>query len=112
MAYVKFPTASQAAKALEHLHLQTIKDGKVTVQLKVMFADPVDKIHNSENRSASLTCHDVRGVLQVSAVIVNCCCRNDNPTSRNFDPDNTPPRSRLFLVVPRDTSPDPVEVCT
>ena len=50
VAYVKFPTASQAAKALEHLHLQTIKDGKVTVQLKVMFADPVDKIHNSENR--------------------------------------------------------------
>lgn len=50
MAYVKFPTASQAAKALEHLNQQTIKDGKVTVQLKVMFADPVDKIHNSENR--------------------------------------------------------------
>eukprot|EP00892_Ulva_mutabilis_P010646 jgi/Ulvmu1/7954/UM004_0187.1 len=84
VAYVKFPSASQAAKALEHLHLQTIKDGKVTVQLKVMFADPVDKIHNSENRT-------------------------DNSTSRNFDPDNTPPRSRLFLVVPRDTSPDPVE---
>lgn len=50
VAYVKFPSASQAAKALEHLHLQTIKDGKVTVQLKVMFADPVDKIHHSENR--------------------------------------------------------------
>lgn len=50
MAYVKFPTASQAAKALEHLNQQTIKDGKVTVQLKVMFADPVDKLHNSENR--------------------------------------------------------------
>lgn len=60
VAYVKFPSASQAAKALESLHLQTIRDGRVTVQLKVMFADPIDKLHNSETRYcltlAKLTC--------------------------------------------------------
>ena len=50
VAYVKFQVASQAARALETLHLQTLKDGRVTVQLKVLYADPIDKVPNNENR--------------------------------------------------------------
>jgi hypothetical protein len=43
VAYVKFPTASEAAKAQEELHQVTIKDGRAPVALKVMIADDPDR---------------------------------------------------------------------
>ena len=122
VAYVKFQVASQAARALETLHLQTLKDGRVTVQLKVLYADPIDKVPNNENRCCSTltgsptpwrSLHPslLQHVVLVSTRLLKLilCCRSDN--AKMTDPDNHPPRSRLFLVVPRDTSPAPVEVC-
>lgn len=39
VAFVKFPTASEAAAALENLHLKNIRNGADAVMLKVMIAD-------------------------------------------------------------------------
>jgi hypothetical protein len=112
VAYVKFQAASQAARALESLHLQTIKDGRVTVQLKVLYADPIDKVPNNENRCyfpGSELSSPCKMSFTLHARALHWC-RADN--AKMTDPDNYPPRSRLFLVVPRDTSPAPVEVLT
>lgn len=44
VAYVKFPTASEAAKAQEELHMSTVKDGRATIALKVFIADEPERM--------------------------------------------------------------------
>lgn len=44
VAYVKFPSKVEAEKATKDLHLETIKDGRAMVSLKVLPAEnPTDK---------------------------------------------------------------------
>jgi hypothetical protein len=57
VAYVKFPSASEAAEALEHLHLKTIKNGPDTALLKVMVADDPKAHPGSTEPGRYATCH-------------------------------------------------------
>jgi hypothetical protein len=41
----------------------------------------------------------------------NAACRGDSQTP-HADPDNSPPRSRLFVTLPRETKPHEFEVWT
>lgn len=54
VAYVKFPTASEAAKTQEQLHMTTIKDGRASVALKIFIADEPERHPWDVSRCAAL----------------------------------------------------------
>jgi RNA recognition motif-containing protein len=84
VAYVKFDRASSAALAIENLHEVTLNDGQGP-RLKVLLAD--------SPHTRTLTTLPPRPMHE------------ELPS----DPDNTPPRSRLFMVVPKSAEGSIIE---
>ncbi|KAL4539612.1 hypothetical protein Ndes2437B_g02024 [Nannochloris sp. 'desiccata'] len=84
VAYVKYDRASSAALAIENLHEVTLNEG-LGPRLKVMLAE--------SPHSRTLPALHIRR------------SEEDAP----LDPDNTPPRSRLFLVVPKNADGSIIE---
>jgi RNA recognition motif-containing protein len=86
VAYVKYEKASAAALAVENLHEVTLNGG-AGPRLKVMLAEspyakstPGSQSYSASHRNSS---HEVVSL-------------------QSEDPDNLPPRSRLFIVVPKN----------
>lgn len=86
VAYIKYERASSAALAVENLHEVTLNNG-VGPRLKVMLAESPTARTNPGSQSFSGA---QRSMSQ------------DMSHSRSEDPDNMPPRSRLFIVVPKN----------
>ncbi|PSC73543.1 RNA-binding 45 isoform B [Micractinium conductrix] len=84
VAYVKYDRASSAALAIENLHEVTLNDGQGP-RLKVLLAD--------SPQTRTLTTLQPRPM------------HDELPS----DPDNTPPRSRLFMVVPKSAEGSIIE---
>lgn len=84
VAYVKFDKASSAALAMEHLNGAVLNDGRGP-KLKVLLAE-------SPNTSTTRALNPPQS-------------RPMEQPELSSDPDNIPPRSRLFLVVPKQADP-------
>ncbi|KAK9841804.1 hypothetical protein WJX81_004164 [Elliptochloris bilobata] len=80
VAYVKYDKASSAAAAIESMHEAVLNDGRGPM-LKVLLAEAPNARRLGPSRSAT----ELDATLEAS-----------------LDPDNIPPRSRLFLVVPKN----------
>ncbi|KAF5828332.1 hypothetical protein DUNSADRAFT_17777, partial [Dunaliella salina] len=85
VAYVRFDRASSAALAMESLNGATLNDGRGP-KLKVLLAEA------PSTRGLSLL-HRQLAEVELSS-----------------DPDNLPPRSRLFLVVPKQADPQQIQM--
>ncbi|KDD75536.1 hypothetical protein H632_c632p0, partial [Helicosporidium sp. ATCC 50920] len=78
VAYVKYDRASSAAMAIEDLHEVTLNEGRGP-RLKVMLADAPH----------------TRALSMLPTRLY------EEDVGSSTDPDNIPPRSRLFMVVPK-----------
>ncbi|GFH06706.1 uncharacterized protein HaLaN_01378 [Haematococcus lacustris] len=85
VAYVKYDKASQAALAIEDLNGAVLNDGRGP-KLKVLLAE-APSARNAAPQP-----------------------RQHPGTELSSDPDNVPPRSRLFLVVPKSADPQLLQV--
>ena len=87
VAYVRYERASAAAAAVEQLH-DTPLDGASGPTLRVLYADPpAGRRAGSGSAGAAAAASAPRALPPVSSSLL--------------DPDDDPPRSRLFLVVPK-----------
>ena len=86
VAYIKYERASSAALAVENLHEVTLNNG-IGPRLKVMLAESPSARNNPGSQSFS-------GAQRSLS--------HDMTHTRSEDPDNVPPRSRLFIVVPKN----------
>ncbi|KAL6785046.1 hypothetical protein ACKKBG_A02220 [Auxenochlorella protothecoides x Auxenochlorella symbiontica] len=85
VAYVKYDRASSAALAIENLHEVTLNDGRGP-RLKVILAESPHMRSMHMGTAVPRACEDA-----------------------SLDPDNSPPRSRLFLVVPKSADGSAIE---
>eukprot|EP00798_Chlamydomonas_sp_ICE-L_P017134 gene17134-23438_t len=83
VAYVKMDKASSAALAMEALHETALNNGRGP-RIRVLLADPSSAGTSNPSRPTQ-------------------------GQGRFHDPDNTPPRSRLFFVVPKQADPNLIE---
>ena len=95
VAYVKYNLASAAALAVENLHEVTLNNG-AGPRLKVMLAESPSARSNPGSQSYSST---QRSFSQEIGPAV----------TQSEDPDNVPPRSRLFIVVPKNAIGSQIE---
>lgn len=79
VAYINYDKASSAAMAIETLHETVLNDGKGPM-VKVMFAEAPKTGQGKKQGMGSSASGDSKAVA---------------------DPDNVPPQSRLFIVVPK-----------
>lgn len=85
--------ASEAALAIEHLH-ETVLDNGRGPKIKCMVAEAASSRYVACCMAAVTTTH--------SRTVPGWPARPPSPTvDPHVDPDNFPPRSRLFLVVPK-----------
>ena len=93
VAYIKYEKASSAALAVENLHEVTLNNG-AGPRLKVMLAESPSARNNPGSQSYSSAQRSLS---------------HDMQHTQSEDPDNMPPRSRLFIVVPKNANGAEIE---
>ena len=93
VAYIKYTLASSAALAVENLHEVTLNNG-AGPRLKVMLAESPSARSNPGSQSYSSAQRSLSQEVM---------------STQAEDPDNMPPRSRLFIVVPKNALGSEIE---
>ncbi len=103
VAYIKMSRASEAALAIEHLH-ETVLDHGRGPKIKCMVAEAASSRWVGNWLAARCDHHQPRIMphpITHRRSIPGWPMRPPSPVEVHADPDNIPPRSRLFLVVPK-----------